>query len=242
MSRLGVPWDSLDPLVDALAGTARIVVSGTFSHLACAEEEDLSFTEEQVRRFHHAVSSLQSRGLDPGELHLANSAGLLFHPRLRSQSARPGIALYGYPPSPARCPVGLRPALSLKSTVCQILTLAPGTSVGYNRLFVAPRTTRTATLPIGYADGYRRSLVGKASVIVRDRMVPVLGAINMDMIVIDITDVPDVNEGDEVILLGSNAAGRVDAATWAELLGTITYEVLCGIGPRVPRIYLGEAD
>ena len=131
---------------------------------------------------------------------------------------------------------------SLKSTVCQILTLAPGTSVGYNRLFVAPRTTRTATLPIGYADGYRRSLVGKANVIVRDRMVPVLGAINMDMIVIDITDVPDVSEGDEVILLGSNAAGRVDAATWAELLGTITYEVLCGIGPRVPRIYLGEAD
>jgi alanine racemase len=178
--------------------------------------------------------------LHPGELHLANSAGLLFHPRLRNQSARPGIALYGYPPSPARSPVPLSPVLSLKSTVAQILTLAPGTSVGYNRLFRAPRTTRTATLPIGYADGYRRSLVGKAKVIVHDRMVPVLGAINMDMIVIDITDVPGVREGHEVILLGSSAAGRVDAATWAELLGTITYEVLCGIGPRVPRVYLGE--
>ena len=240
MNRLGVPWDGLDPVLEVLARTTRIVLSGTFSHLACAEEEDRSFTQEQVRRFHHAVSTLRARGLDPGELHLANSAGLLFHHELRTQSARPGIALYGYPPSPARCPVALRPVLSLKSTVGQILTLAPGTSVGYNRLFVAPRATRSATLPIGYADGYRRSLTGKANVIIRNRMVPVLGAINMDMIVVDITDIPEVREGDEVILMGSDADCRIDATTWAELLGTISYEVLCGIGPRVPRVYLGE--
>jgi alanine racemase len=240
MSRLGVPWDRVDSILEALAKSARVVLAGTFSHLACAEEEDRSFTQEQIRRFHHVVARLQARGLDPGELHLANSAGLLFHPELRAQSARPGIALYGYAPAPARCPIALQPSLSLKSAVCQIHTLARGTSVGYNRLFVASRATRAAILPIGYADGYRRSLTGKANAIIGDRMVPVLGSVNMDMIVIDVTDVPEVRVGDEVILLGSNAGGGVDATAWAELLGTNAYEVLCGIGPRVPRIYLGE--
>ena len=240
MSRLGIPWDGMDPVLEALAKTTRLVLAGTLSHLACAEEEDPSFTQEQIRRFHHVVARLEARGLNPGELHLANSAGLLFHAELRAHSARPGIALYGYAPAPARCPIALQPSLSLKSTVCQIHTLSPGTSVGYNRLFVAPRVTRAATLPIGYADGYRRSLAGKANAIVRDRKVPVLGSVNMDMIVIDVTDVADVREGDEVILLGSSAGCRIDAAAWAELLGTNPYEILCGIGPRVPRIYLGE--
>jgi alanine racemase len=241
MSRLGVPWEGVDPVLEALARTDRVILDGTFSHLACAEEEDQSFTREQIRRFHHVVARVRARGLNPGELHLANSAGLLFHPELRSQSARPGIALYGYAPSPARCSIALQPVMSLKSTVYHVHTLAQGTSVGYNRLFVAPRATRAATLPIGYADGYRRSLAGQANAIVRDRMVPVLGSVNMDLIVIDITDVPEVMEGDEVILLGSSAGGCVDAAAWAGMLGTNPYEVLCGIGPRVPRIYVDEA-
>ena len=237
MNRLGVPWNDMGAVLDALLASDSLRLRGTFSHLASAEEEDASFTLEQKRRFHQAVGLVRDRGLDPGELHLANSAGLLYHPGLRSMSARPGIALYGYFPDPERCPESLRPVLSLKSRIGQIRTVPPGASVGYNRLFAAERTTRAATLPVGYADGYRRSLTGKGWAIVRDRLVPVIGSVNMDMIVIDVTDFSEIQEGEEVILLGSSTHCRVDASAWACWLNTSAYEILCGISPRVPRVY-----
>ncbi len=242
MNRLGVPWDRLNPVLDALQESTAVRLAGVFSHLACAEEEDTSFTVEQTARFHQAVSYIRDRGVNPGELHLANSAGLLYHPSLRTMSGRPGIALYGYPPDPRRCPVSLTPPLSLKSRIGRIQTIPAGASVGYNRSFVALRATRIATLPIGYADGYRRSLAGKGQVIVRDRLVPVLGSVNMDMIVIDITDLAEVEGGEDAILLGSSPHYKVDAASLAQCLGTSPYEILCGISARVPRIYLRPDD
>ena len=228
--------------MDAIHKTPGVLLAGVFSHLACAEEEDASFTLEQIRRFRQAVLRLQEQGIDPGELHLANSAGLLYHGPLRALSARPGIALYGYAPDPRRRPVSLSTPLSLKSRIGRIETISAGASVGYNRQFTAARTTRIATLPVGYADGYRRSLAGKGEVIVRDRMVPVLGSVNMDMIVIDVTELPEVEDGEEVILIGSSPHCRVDAATLAQLLGTSPYEILCGISARVPRLYLASQD
>lgn len=241
MARLGVPWQKPEPFLDALAGARHLDLSGTFTHLACAEEEDRSYTEEQIRRFKRVLEVFRARGLDPGEIHVANSAGLIHWPSLRAWSARPGIALYGYPPAPSRCPLDLRPALALKSRIGRLHDLAPGDSVGYNRRFIAPRPMRAATIPIGYADGCRRGLTDKGRVIIRDRYAGLLGTISMDMIVADVTAIEDAAVGDEVTLLGSSPRCRVDAADWAEALGTIPYEVLCGIGPRVPRTY-GRRD
>ncbi len=236
MSRLGMPWNNLKPLLEALHDAEHIRLTGTFSHLACAEEEHRGFTLEQLARFRHSLHQIRKARFDPGEIHLANSAGLLYWETLRGWAARPGIALYGYSPSPQQCPVELKPVLTLKSRIGQIQTIVPGESVGYNRRFIAARETDVATVPVGYADGYRRSLSGVARVIIRDRFVDVLGTISMDMIVIDVTEVPDACLGDEVILLGSAPNCRIDAAAWADSLGTIPYEILCGISPRVPRI------
>ncbi len=242
MARLGASWEALGPVVDALRAARHIQLQGTFSHLACAEEEDATYTLEQIRRFDHGLRSLREVGLDPGEVHLANSAGLLYFSCLRGLSARLGIALYGYPPAPLRCPVKLKEVLTLKTRIGRLHTIKPGHTVGYNRRFKASRVTRGATLPIGYADGYRHRLTGHGRVIIRDQWAEVLGAVAMDMMVVDVTDIPNVAEGDEVILLGSSSRCHMSAQDWAGLLGTISYEVLCSISPRVPRIYKKSRD
>ncbi len=239
MGRLGVSWDRLEPALGALRETTFLRLRGVYSHLAAAEEEDTNYTDEQIRRFEYSLLQIRRSGLDPGEVHIANSAGLLFHPRLRSQTARPGIALYGYSPSPIRGRELFRPVMTVKSRIGWLHQVPEGESIGYNRHFIASRQTRIATVPIGYADGYRRDLAGKAGVIVRDRWAEVLGAISMDMIVIDVTDLPEVCPGEEAVLLGAGSKCRFDAADWASRLGTIPYEVLCGIGSRIPRVYRG---
>ncbi len=237
MSRLGVAWDAMDELLQALHDARSLQVTGVFSHLACAEDEDTAYTREQIRRFRHALDRIVRSGLNTGEIHFANSGGLLYCPQLRACSARPGIALYGYPPAPARSPVEFKPVLTLKSRLGHIHTIRAGESAGYNRRFIARRDTRAATLPVGYADGYNRGLTGLGRVFIGGRWTPVLGAVSMDMIVVDITDLPEVREEDEAVLLGSTPECRMDAAVWATFLNTIPYEVLCGISSRVPRIY-----
>jgi alanine racemase len=237
MTRLGIPWDGACTLSRALARAPRLHLAGCFTHLACAEEEDRAFTLEQLRRFETAVATLRGQGTGPGELHVGNSAGLLHHPELRRFGARPGIALYGCPPARDRAPVPLRSALSLHSRIGRIAEVAPGASVGYNRRFVATRPTRTATVPIGYADGYRRALTGAGRAIVRGRWAPLAGAVSMDLVVLDVTEIPGVSEGDEVLLLGRSGACAIDADELAALAGTISYEILCGISPRVPRVH-----
>ena len=235
MARLGVRWDSMGPVLRSLAGSPELRVAGTFTHFASADESDPAHTLEQISRFESALAQMRGAGIDPAEVHLSNSAGLLCFPGTRCCSARPGIALYGYPPAPDRCPLQLRPALTLKSRVGRIHRLNTGESIGYNGRFVAQRPTVAATLPIGYADGYRRGLTGKGRVLIRGCLVPVLGTISMDMIVIDITNVPEAVEGDEVVLLGPHDS--LTAEDWAGDLGTISYEVLCGLSNRVPRTY-----
>ncbi len=238
MGRLGIRWDSLAPFLNSLQRSKHISLRGVFSHLSSADELDPAYTVEQKRRFEHALDEFYKAGLDPGEIHFANSAGHLYHETLRQWGSRTGIALYGYPPDRNRSPVKLRPILSLKTKVGPVRQVLPGESVGYNRRFTANRTTLYATLPIGYADGFPRRLSGKCRVIIRDRWAEVIGAVSMDMITIDLTDRPDVHEGDEVLLLGSGDKCSVTADTWAETLGTIPYEILCGIAARVPRIYV----
>jgi len=242
MARLGVSWEAMRTVVEPLLAAKHIRLQGTFSHLACSEEEDSTYTLEQIRRFEHALVSLRNAGLDPGEVHLANSAGLLYFNCLRGLSARPGIALYGYPPAPHRSPVKLKEVLTLKTRIGRLHTIEPGSTIGYNQRFKASRVTRAATLPIGYADGYRHRLTGRGRVIIRDQWSEVLGSVAMDMIVVDVTEIPGAAEGDEVMLLGSSPRCQVTALDWAEVLGTISYEVLCSISPRVPRIYKSRPE
>jgi alanine racemase len=237
LTRLGVPWDATTPMLEALRGSGSVRVQGTFSHLAESEEADQTFTAEQIRRFVAAVAAIRQAGVDPGELHVSNSGGMLYCDALRSLSARPGIALYGYLPGTRHSPVTVDPVLTLKSRIGRIHSITPGETLGYNRAFVAERATRVATLPVGYADGYPRMLAGRGKVIVSGRWANLLGKVSMDLITVDVTDQPDARVGDEVVLLGSSADCCMDARVWAELLGTIPYEVLTGFGPRIPRVY-----
>jgi alanine racemase len=238
MARLGVRWDAMESLLNAAKQASHIRLKGVFSHLSSADERDPAFTMEQTRRFEHALSIVRKAGLDPEEIHFANSAGLLYHEHLRRWNARSGIALYGYSPDSQRAPVKLNPVLSLKTKVGPVRALGTGEPIGYGRRFTASRPTRVTILPVGYADGFNRRLSGRGRVIIRDKWAEVIGAVSMDMIAVDLTDLPDVQEGDEVILLGSSAHCRMTANEWADALGTIPYEVLCGIAARVPRIYI----
>ncbi len=238
MARLGVRWNSMESLLHALRNAKGICLKGVFSHLSSAEESDTAFTQKQIRRFEHSLSAVHESGLECGEIHFANSAGLLYFDSLQHWSARTGIALYGYYPDPRRTPIALKPALSLKSRVGAIRSIEAGEPVGYNRKYHAARNMRLTTLCIGYADGFNRGLGNHSSVIIRDKLAPVIGAVSMDMIAVDLTDLPEVSEGDEVIILGSSAHCRVAADDWAGTLKTVPYEVLCAIAARIPRIYV----
>jgi alanine racemase len=237
MGRLGTRWDAVEPLLNALHTAKNISLKGFFSHLSSADEEDPAYTQKQERRFEDVLSKVRKAGLDPGEIHFSNSAGLLYHPKFRQWSARTGITLYGYAPDPGRSPIKLRPVLTLKTKVGLIRQVQQGESIGYNRRFTASRITRYSTLPIGYADGFNRKLGNNSRVIVRNGWADVIGTVSMDMITVDLTDRPDVREGDEVILLGYGKHCSVTADIWADTLGTIPYEILCGIASRIPRIY-----
>jgi len=241
MARLGVRWNSIETFLRVFSGASRVAPKGVFTHLSSAEEPDPSFTQEQIRRFEHALDAIRESGMDCGEIHCANSAGLLYFESLRRWSIRAGLALYGYATDPRRSPVELLPALSLKTRVGPIRSLEEGDPIGYNRKYVVSRPSRVAILPVGYADGFDRRFGNRGRVIIRNQWAPVIGAVSMDMITVDLTDLPEVREGDEVILLGSGGDCSITAADWAESLQSIPYEMLCGIASRVQRIYI-ESD
>lgn len=236
MGRLGVRWDAMEPLLEAVRGAGRVRLQGVFSHLSSADDRDPLYTLVQRRRFERALDTFQKAGLQPGDIHFANSAGLLHHKSLRRWSARCGLGIYGYAPDPRRSPLELRPVLSLKTRIGFVRALRRGEPTGYGRLFSASRSSRIGILPIGYADGLSRRFSNRGKVIIGDRWAKIAGAVSMDMTAVDITDLPDAREGDEVILLGSSGRCRMTAREWSDTLRTVPYEVLCGIAERVPRV------
>ncbi|MEJ2111659.1 MAG: alanine racemase [Acidobacteriota bacterium] len=240
MGRLGIRWDSLQAFLNVIRQSEHIQMEGVFTHLSSADDYDPSYTLNQCERFESVLNEIRKAGLNPGEIHCANSAGLLYHPSLRRWGCRVGIALYGYAPVEGKTPIQLQPVLSLKTRVGPLRNAHPGESIGYSRKFTASRETRYATLPIGYADGLPRRLSNNIQVIVRGGWAEVIGTVSMDMVTVDLTDRPDVCEGDEVILLGSSGDCSTNADTWAGNLGTISYEILCGIATRVPRVYVNR--
>ncbi|MCS6937651.1 MAG: alanine racemase [Roseiflexus sp.] len=235
MARTGLSTQDLGPFLRALADMPGVHIAGLYTHFADADTADLSAAEAQLRRFCAALEAITSAGLRPPIVHAANSAALLRLPGSRFDMVRPGIACYGLAPSPyAPLPTALRPALSFHSEVAQVRDLPPGTPVSYGRTFVTRRVSRIATIPVGYADGLRRAPAWR-EVLVRGRRAPIVGRICMDYAMIDVTDIPGVRRGDLVTLIGAQGDERITADEVAGWLGTISYEVVATILPRVPR-------
>jgi alanine racemase len=240
MHRVGCTVDDALGLMETIAARHELELEGICTHLAVADEPESSYTDEQLDRFDGLLDQLDAAQSRPAIVHAANSAGLLGHERARYDLVRVGIAVYGVPPAPALADrVDLRPALSLRARVSHVKELPAGAGVSYGLHYTLPRPGRIVTVPVGYADGVPRNL-GRAGgeVLVRGRRFPIAGAVTMDQLMVDVGDEP-VEPGEEVVLLGSQGDDTIHAGEWAERLGTIAYEVVTGIGPRVPRRYVG---
>ena len=238
MSRLGVRPAGLVAFAEALRAIPgeQIRIKGLMTHLACAESDD-GYTADQLARFEEATTRLASFGIEPAIRHAANSAAVLRGEAL-FDAVRPGISIFGV--SPTGAPIGeLHPAMHVRSEIVDLRTIDSGESVGYGATFRASRTTRIATLPMGYADGLSRQLSNCGHVLVRGVRAPIVGAVSMDMCMIDVTDVPGVGLRDEITVLGGkdNAREVISAEEIAQHSGSIAWEVLTSISRRVPRFY-----
>ncbi len=250
MGRVGLRPQALPELLELARRTPEVGLEGLCTHFASADLEDRGLTERQVALFDGAAEAMRRAEMPLRFRHLANSAGTVDYPAARQDLTRPGILLYGYLPmlASARSPLAnqvagrLRRVLEWRTAVVQLKTVEAGTPISYGGRWVAQRLSRIATLPVGYADGYPRQLsgrpgFGRAEVIIRGRRAPVAGTVCMDMTMVDVTDVPGAAEGDEVVLLGARGGEAIDADELADRAGTISYEILCGVGRRVPRRY-----
>ncbi len=237
MGRLGVPLPDWEGFLDRLTQYRWIRVDGIMTHLSTAEAQSTTVTDEQARKFLEAVRAARSRGIRPTMLHMANSAALLGYPRLRFDLVRPGLLVYGVHPSPDSSQhVDVSPVMSVKTRVLFVKDVPPGVGISYGRKFVTERPSRIATLPVGYADGYPRALSNRGEVLIHGERAPIRGAVCMDLVMIDVTDVATpVRAGDEVVLLGEQGDQRITVEELASHAETIPYEILCGFSERVPR-------
>ncbi len=246
MHRVGAGPDDLVHVARAVEEADGLRVEGLWTHLAVAEEptED-GYTTEQLRRFEDARDRLAAAGIHPTLLHAANSAGTIAHPAARYDFVRCGISVYGYCPGAALDGrVDLRPAMSLKARVSFVKELGAGERVSYGLRYALPQPGDLATVPLGYDDGVRRRLAAEgAAVLVSGRRCPMAGTITMDQLLVDCGPSSGVTTGEEVVLIGRQGDDEITADHWADMLDTISYEIVCGIGPRVPRVYLnGESE
>lgn len=241
MSRIGFADDevSLEAVV-RIAALPNVHIEGIFSHYAAADEPDKGYTDVQTARFERFAAALAARGVSIPLRHMHNSAGIVdLEPRF--DMVRAGIILYGLHPSDAVCMENLPPlrgVMSVRAAVNHVKTLEAGISVSYGCTFTTTRTTKVATVCIGYADGYPRALSNKGTVIIHGHRAPVIGRVCMDMLMIDVTDVPEVAVGDVVTLFGADGGETVTADEVAAAAGTIGYELICGISKRMPRVYI----
>ncbi|MGH2460986.1 MAG: alanine racemase [Chloroflexota bacterium] len=236
MGRLGLLPADVPAFVTAVRAIPEIEIEGIFTHFASADASDPAPTLAQIARFDAVLAEIGRDGWRPRYVHAASSAAIFRFPEARYSMVRAGIALYGLDPSGAvRCPEGFRPALTFKTLVAQAKSLPAGSPISYGGTFVTARPSRIAVLPVGYGDGFRRSPHNWREVIVRGRRAPIVGVVCMDMCMIDVTDVPGVRVGDEVVLIGRQGAEEITAAEVARALGTIPYEVVTQILARVPR-------
>jgi alanine racemase len=236
MGRLGLLPDDVVSFALALRSLSRLVLEGVFTHFSVADS-DPDYTRWQAGRFQAVLDALAREGIDPSLVHAANSAAILSLPESHFGMVRLGIAMYGLHPSPQlRCPPDFRPALSFKTEVAQVKTLAPGSYVSYGNTYQTTDRQRIAVIPVGYADGFRRAPRHWGEVLVRGQRAPIVGRVCMDQTMIDVTAIADVRQGDEVVLIGEQGGESITAEQVAERLGTINYEVVSEILARVPRV------
>jgi alanine racemase len=252
MTRLGSPIEDLPEVFAALesAGaldpTGTLFVEGMFSHLASAEVLDATDALEQIERFEHALQTAGQRGFHPYYVHMANSAAVAGRPNTWKSIVRPGLLLYGYQlPFIARNgksqvppPLSLKPVLSWKARIISLRNVGGNQPLGYNGAYVTPAPAKIAAIPVGYGDGLSRHLSSRGQVLVRGEYAQMVGNVAMDLTLLDVTHIPNVQIGDEVVLIGEQDGKRVTALEQARWAQTIPYEILCGLSPRVPRVYV----
>ncbi len=239
MTRLGIGEAELGTALEILRASPHLELAGLLSHLAEADLLESPRNAEQERRFGRAVEALSAEERRGALVHLANSAAALHQPASRLDLVRLGLALFGH--DPAGRFSELAPVMSVKTRTVLVRDVGPGTRVSYGGRWTAARPSRIGVLPVGYADGYAWRLTGKAEALVRGRRVPVVGAVSMDMIFVDLTDLPGdpVGTGEEVVLLGAQGDERIPVTELAGEVGTIPYELLCLLGLRLARRYVG---
>jgi alanine racemase len=237
MNRLGIRAEEAAEAAVRVARLKGLALEGLYTHFACADDEKPGVTREQLRRLEAVLVPMRAAGTAPRMVHAANSSALLAMPEAHFDMVRSGLALYGIPTCPAGAAAGLRPALTLKSRVVHLKRARPGEGVSYGHCWTAARDSVLGLLPIGYADGYPRALWERGRVRVAGRLVPIAGVICMDAMLVDLTDVAGPRLGMPAALIEADHASPISAANLAALCGTIPYEILTGLGKRLPRIY-----
>ncbi|SDX33504.1 alanine racemase [Marininema mesophilum] len=244
MGRLGVWGDGIILLAEEAATLPGIELEGLYTHFATADEKDKSYTRQQYGRLVEVNEKLHQRGIHIPLIHCANSAAAIDLPELMQGMIRVGISLYGYYPSTEvdQTAVELRPALTLKTRVVQVKKSEPGTGISYGRTHIPKEGEWVATLPIGYADGFSRLLSNRGFALVRGQRVPIIGRVCMDQTMIDVTSVMPIKPGEEVVLYGTQAGETIHVDEIASMMGTISYEVTCLLGQRIPRCYIRKGS
>ncbi|MBQ9504242.1 MAG: alanine racemase [Lachnospiraceae bacterium] len=243
MNRIGVkPVEESLNFISGVSWLPYVDMEGIFTHFARADERDRQPTIEQIERFNYFIALCRQEGVNFRFRHCSNSAGIIDHREANMDMVRAGITLYGLMPSNevSHDKVPLKSALELKSHIVYIKYIAPSEAVSYGGTYVARSERRVATIPVGYGDGYPRSLSNKGWVLIRGHRAPILGRVCMDQFMVDITDIPDVAEYDEVTLIGADGKQNISCEDLGDLSGRFNYELVCDINKRVPRTYIRD--
>jgi alanine racemase len=236
MNRLGVDYDKAVDFIKELSFNKNFIIDGVLTHFATSDVKDSSFAKLQIKRFDYVLSKLKEANINYGLAHAANSGAIIDFPEAYYDMVRPGISLYGYFPSHQTSEsIKLYPVMSLISEVSTIKEIKRGETVSYSRRFKAKKSTKIVSVPLGYADGFPRALTNKATAIINGKYYNQVGTVTMDRIMFDVGK-DKIKIGDKVVLLGNQNDKSINAWDWSDILGTIPYEITCGISKRVPRV------
>ena len=238
MGRVGIKHQEAVRFIEQVSLNNKFILDGVYSHFATSDEKDKTFAELQLKRFNQILTELKKKNISIGITHIANSGAILSMPGAYLDMVRPGISLYGYPPSnEITSPIKLRPVMSIISEVTSCRWYEKGESVSYGRKFILKKRSQIISIPIGYADGLNRNLSNKMFCIIKDKRFPQVGSVTMDRIMFDVGEA-NIKIGDKVILLGESKHHKIYAWDWSKALNTIPYEITCNISKRVPRVYI----
>ena len=246
MRRLGVWHEDAVNFVKEIKHLNNLEIEGIYTHLATSDEEDKGFAYEQIGLFINVLKQLDAQNIHIPLKHAANSGAILDMPASYFNMVRPGLVLYGlYPSNSVSRSIRLQPAMTFKTRIAYIKDVQKGVTIGYGRTYKTSKPSRVATLPVGYVDGYSRSFSNRGEVIVNGYRAPIIGRVCMDQCIIDVSAVPDVSIGNEVVLYGKSASGgteEIPVETAANLIGAIPYEIVSTIGKRVPKVYVSKSS